>query len=255
MTPAEREMLADLAKKIAETPAADRDPEADELIRTNIGKRPDALYILTQTVVIQNLAIQHARQEIEELKQRLAQPVAPRPASSFLGSGVSPSGPRPSGMPASPPPPPTEPMPLPITQNAPPASGASSFLRSAAQTAAGVAAGALAFEGIRSLFGGGGFGGWGGPHLGSFGGGSFLGGAPAGETIINNYYDSPDATEQNSGGDASPGNAEDSTAPDDTEASYDDTGASYEESSSDEDTYADDGGYDDGGGFGGDESS
>ena len=64
----------------------------------------------------------------------------------------------------------------------------SSFLRSAATTAAGVAAGALAFEGIRSLFGGmehmGGFGG------GGMQGGSFLGGTP--ETIVNNYYDSPD---------------------------------------------------------------
>ena len=57
-----------------------------------------------------------------------------------------------------------------------------SFLRSAATTAAGVAAGALAFEGIESLFGHGG--GWGGGGLGS--------GAPVvDETVINNYYDDP----------------------------------------------------------------
>jgi hypothetical protein len=69
-----------------------------------------------------------------------------------------------------------------------PASGGSSFLRSAATTAAGVAAGALAFQGIESLMHGfghaAGFGGYGGPGLGDFGG------RPE-ETIINNYYDSP----------------------------------------------------------------
>ena len=66
-----------------------------------------------------------------------------------------------------------------------PAGGGSSFLRSAATTAAGVAAGALAFEGIESLMHG--FGhtaGFGGSGLGDFGG------RPE-ETVINNYYDSP----------------------------------------------------------------
>jgi hypothetical protein len=61
-------------------------------------------------------------------------------------------------------------------------------LRSAAQTAAGVAAGALAFEGIESLmhgFGGGGYG---------TGGGFGMGGGRPEEIINNNYY-----------GDASPG--------------------------------------------------
>ena len=66
--------------------------------------------------------------------------------------------------------------------------GGSSFLRTAATTAAGVAAGALAFEGIESLMHGfgnsAGFGGDGGY------GRSRPGGRP-GETVINNYYDSP----------------------------------------------------------------
>ena len=67
-------------------------------------------------------------------------------------------------------------------------SGMSSFLRSAGTTAAGIAAGALAFEGISSLFGGlGGLMG-GGHHQGM--GSGFLGGQPpGGETVINNYYD------------------------------------------------------------------
>jgi hypothetical protein len=65
------------------------------------------------------------------------------------------------------------------------ASGQPSFLRGAMQTAAGVAAGALAFEGIESMlhgFGHGGYG-WGGPGLGGFG--------ERPVEVINNYYDEP----------------------------------------------------------------
>src|SRR5580700_4305639 len=93
-------MLTELAEKIEKTPAPAHDPEADEFIRTNIGKRPDALYILTQTTLIQNLAIQHAQREIQELKQRVAQPAAMQP-SSFLGAGATPGTPRPAGVPGS----------------------------------------------------------------------------------------------------------------------------------------------------------
>jgi hypothetical protein len=252
MTPDEREMLTELADKIAKTPAPAHDPEADEFIRTNIGKRPDALYILTQTTLIQNLAIQHAQQEIQELKERLAQPGAAQPASSFLGAGVAPGGPRPASVPGSSSWPSPSPVPQPIPQNAPPAAEKPSFLRSAAQTAAGVAAGAFAFEGIRALFGGGGFGGLGGPHLGGLGGGSFLGGVPGGETIINNYYDTPGASDK--GGSEGDKNFDDSSSNDpDPSAASDDTASDSDDTSSDEDTYADDASYDDGGGSGGDD--
>ncbi len=65
---------------------------------------------------------------------------------------------------------------------APGASGG--FLRQAATTAAGIAGGAMLFQGISSLFG---------PH---YGGGMFSGMTPQpglGETVINNYYnDNPD---------------------------------------------------------------
>ncbi len=58
-------------------------------------------------------------------------------------------------------------------------------MRTAATTAAGVAAGALAFQGVESLIGG--FG-----HSAGFGGGSGFFGGGGGrpeETVINNYYD------------------------------------------------------------------
>jgi uncharacterized protein len=181
MTPDERQMLSDLANKIAQTPPPPKDAEAEEFIRSRIGSRPDALYLMTQTVLIQNLAIEQAQHQIEELKQQSPQAARPSVGGSFLGTQQPPRPGNPgynTGQNA----------PLPPPQYAPPSPGAPSpgggpsFLRGAAQTAAGVAAGALAFEGIRSLFSHPGYGGAG---LGGFGG------SPVEDTVINNYYDAP----------------------------------------------------------------
>jgi len=183
MTPDEKRMLADLASKIAQTPAPPRDPEAEEFIRTQIGKRPDALYLMTQTVLIQNLALDQARRQLQELQSRGGQTAS----GSFLnqGSGGGSYGQAPGqsypgnyGAP--------QPGYAQAGSTPQPGGGAPSFLRGAAQTAAGVAAGALAFEGIRSLFSHPGYGGMGGYGVGGFGGG-----APIDETVVNNYYDTP----------------------------------------------------------------
>lgn len=183
MTAEERNMLADLADKIAQTPAPPKDSEAEDFIRSRIGSRPDALYLMTQTVLIQNLALQRAQEQIQELQQR-SQTAPPASGGSFLGQ----SAPRASGGYG---PPYASPSPAPPqyaapSPSGPSPSGAGSFLRGAAQTAAGVAAGALAFEGISSLFSHPGYGG----GLGGFGGGGM--GAPV-EEVVNNYYDSPSA--------------------------------------------------------------
>jgi hypothetical protein len=180
MTPEERRLLADLAEKMAQTPAPARDAEAEEFIRKNIGSRPDALYMMTQTVLIQNMALQQAQVQIRDLQQRAAQGSGSQPGvgGSFLGQ-------QPTAQYGAP-------QPQSVVQQAGPGFGQSSsaggFLRGAAQTAAGVAAGALAFEGIRSLFSHSGFG-FGG---GGFGQAGLMGGVlPVEETVINNYYDSP----------------------------------------------------------------
>ena len=194
MTPDERKMLNDLADKIAQTPAPPRDPEAEDLIRTRIGSRPDALYLMTQTVLIQNMALQQAQQQIQELQRGAGQPSS---SGSFLGQGQSRGGGgayqgssyQGGGYQAGAAPPP--PQYLPPTPSAPSPGGAPGFLRGAAQTAAGVAAGALAFEGIRSLFSHDAGYGFGGPGLGGFGGG-----APVEETVVNNYYESPTGADQ-----------------------------------------------------------
>jgi hypothetical protein len=247
MTPEERQMLTDLANKVAQTPAPPVDPEAQELIRSKIGSRPDALYLMTQTVLIQNLALDHAKQQIQELQQQVAQGgTSSSPQSGFLGGSnppPAPRGPAPSygsggygGYSAAPPPPPPPPPSYyPPSAPAPASGGGSSFLRGAAQTAAGVAAGALAFEGIRSLFGGiEHMAGFGQPSSQGFGGFTGGGMGPGSETVINNYYDQP---APGSGGDS-----RDFVDPSDDSANYD---ASADDNTTDDSSNDDSGSYDD----------
>ena len=172
MTPQESSMLQDLIQKVEETQLTEKDPEAEQMLRQGLGRDPDAIYKLAQTVLVQNLALNQARAQIDQMKQAQLQ-APPARATSFLGGLLGHRDPAPPA-----PQPQYQQVPY---QQAPPQyatapiyvesgpSPAGSFLRSAATTAAGVAAGALAFEGIESLmhggFGGGGFGG------GGFGGG------------------------------------------------------------------------------------
>jgi hypothetical protein len=194
MTPEERRLLTDLAGKISQTPPPPRDPEAEDFIRKNIGSRPDALYLMTQTVLIQNMAIDQAHQQIRDLQQRAAQqPAGGYGAStgtgSFLGGQPSSAYSQPQYAPQQAPP---YAPPQPAASSGFGGGAAPSFLRGAAQTAAGVAAGALAFEGVRSLFSHPGFG-LGGSGLGFGQAGLMGGGMPVEETVINNnYYDSPE---------------------------------------------------------------
>lgn len=180
MTPQESAMLNDLVRKVQQTQLAEIDPEAESLLRQGLGRDPNALYILTQTVLVQNIALDQARQQIDQLKQP-----QPAHATTFLGSLL---GHR--EQPAPPPPPaysaqPTYAEPYPVA-----ASASGGFLRSAATTAAGVAAGALAFEGVESMLHGFGHGGMMGGGMG-YGGFGMGGGMPVEENVVNNYYDTP----------------------------------------------------------------
>ena len=193
MTQDELQLLTQLAYKIEQTPAVQKDPQADELIRTRIASRPDAVYLLTQTVMIQNLALEQAKKQIQDLQSRAPQG-APQSGGSFLPQQPQQSQAQGYGQPQYPqaPPPPQQGF------FGSGGGGGSSFLRSAGTTAAGIAAGALAFEGIRHLIGGsegGGFGGFGGGHhaSGFLGGDDALGGN-AHETVVNNYYGSEESS-------------------------------------------------------------
>jgi uncharacterized protein len=235
MTPDERNLLTDLANKIAQTPAPPRDAEAEDFIRTSIGRRPDALYLMTQTVLIQNMALQHAQEQIRDLQQ---QPARASAGGSFLGQQPSGYGqPNPAPQYAAPSqygaPPQYAAAP---PQYAAPAAGSSGpgFLRGAAQTAAGVAAGALAFEGIRSLFSHPGFGGSGFEGGSGFTGGG-LGSGMAPE-VINNYYDSPGQERGEHLADDSQTDTDD--VDDSTDAALDDADT-YDDSAQTDDSYDD----------------
>ena len=196
MTPQERDLIASLLSRLQQAANQPKDRDAEALIRQGIAAQPDAPYLLVQTVLIEDMALSEAHNRIKDLEQQLAaaQSAPQQQPTSFLGaarSSVPAAGPWGSPAPAAAPargPVWTQggasqqaaPAPSMVPAMAPLAapSASSGFLRQAATTAAGVAGGALLFEGISSMFG---------PHYGNM-----LGGMPAqpgiGETVINNYY-------------------------------------------------------------------
>src|SRR6516165_8187658 len=161
MTPEERNLVIELFDRLATLEDAQRDPEAEHLIRDGLRQAPNALYALVQTVLVQDEALKRADARIRELES--AAEAAPRD-QSFLG-GVRESvfgkregrGSVPSVRPgeAAPMSPAwhtaAQPMPAgPV--GAPPAPGGS-FLGTAAAAAAGVIGGSLLLSGIRSMMG------------------------------------------------------------------------------------------------------
>jgi uncharacterized protein len=200
VTPQEEQLLNSLVERVNQTQLQEKDPDAEALLNRSLGPNPDALYIMAQTVLVQNIALEQAKAQVTQLQQQ-AQQVRQQPAhaTSFLGSLLGHRDPEPQPQQQyipPPPPPPQYAQPQYMQpQYAPMGGGPPSFLRGAMQTAAGVAAGALAFEGVEAVLHG--IGGIGHPGFGfggaGFGGPGMMGGGferPE-ETVINNYYDQP----------------------------------------------------------------
>jgi uncharacterized protein len=151
----ERELITGLFGRLQPFESQPRDGEAEALIKDLAVRQPAAPYLLVQTVLVQEQALKAAQERIAELEARAGSAPA---ASGFLGSApkigpwgatagapAAPAGPRPSV-------PPTR-SPLQAAVAPQQGGGGGSFLRSAMATAAGVAGGALLFEGIRNLMG------------------------------------------------------------------------------------------------------
>ncbi len=214
VTPQEEQLLNSLVERVNQTQLQEKDPDAEALLNRTLGRNPDALYMLAQTVLVQNIALDQAKAQVAQLQQQVQQVRQPAHATSFLGSLLGHRDPEPA------PPPPYQPVNAQYAQPAPPQypqpgyqggqyvpvpSGQPSFLQGAMQTAAGVAAGALAFEGVEAVLHGlGGHSGygWGSPGMGmggfGMGGGGFE--RPVEETVVNNYYDEPGAHGAEHGG-------------------------------------------------------
>ena len=167
MTPEERNLVIELFDRLATLEDAQRDPEAERLIRDGLRQAPNAAYALVQTVLVQDEALKRADARIRELESGSSAETAP-PETSFLG-GVRESffgkregrGSVPSVRPgeAAPMSPAwhtgtqaTQPMPA-APVGAPMAPGGS-FLGTAAAAAAGVIGGSLLLSSIRSMMGG-----------------------------------------------------------------------------------------------------
>src|SRR5216683_4381201 len=195
MTPQEQEMIGDLIDRVQKTQLAEKDMDAEQMLQQGLGKNPDALYILAQTVLVQKYALEQAQAQLAQAKaqiEQMQQHPEPKHATSFLGSLLG------RNEAPAPPPPPPPPQGYAPPQQAYPqyvpvgggygapmgGGGGGGFLQNAMQTAAGVAAGALAFEGIESLMHGFGHAAGYGQGFGGFGG---EGQRPV-EEVVNNYY-------------------------------------------------------------------
>ena len=209
MTPEERQMLGSLFERINSAGATPRDSQAEAFINDAVHAAPFAPYVLAQTVLVQQQALEAAAHRIADLEAAARQGAGQQPEQgSFLGNlgrtifgGGAPSAPPRPGYDASayqrgpgptqgqgypPPPPPQQGYGAPQggPWGAPPQGGGGGFLQGAAQTAAGVAGGVVLGNMLGSLFGGHQGGGLFGGGLGGFGGAS----VPGSETI-NNFYE------------------------------------------------------------------
>src|ERR1700739_1016813 len=206
MTPQEKDLITTLLARLKSAGGQPKDPEAEALIRQAMSEQPDAPYYLARTVLIKDLSLHNAQNRIADLEKQLAdaQQAAKPTVTSFLGGlfGSHPPAPPAGGGPpagawARSPQVAAAPAAQPYGQGgyAQPGYGQSmpggggfmgggagggGFLRSAAATAAGVAGGALLFQGIESLFGN--------HYAGGLTGAGMTPGL--GETVVNNYYGS-----------------------------------------------------------------
>jgi hypothetical protein len=284
VTPQEEQLLNALVERVNQTQLQEKDPDAEALLNGSLVPNPDALYILAQTVLVQNIALEQAKAQVTQLQQQMQHARQPAHATSFLGSLLGhrdPEPQQPAYQPVNPQytqpqytqvaapsqfaQPPYQQPPYQQPQYVPVSGGPPSFLRGAMQTAAGVAAGALAFEGVEAVLHGlGGHPGYGWAG-GGFGMGPVMGGGfdrPVEETVVNNYYDDPNAQggehhgfEQ--GGERHFHESADQSGAQLTDASYETTGddrneidTSNADNSGLDNSNVDDGsGFDDGGGF------
>src|SRR5258706_1914462 len=74
MTPQEQQLVADLFERLASLEGQRRDPDAERLIREGLGRAPNSVYALVQSVLVQDEALKRASARIEELERAIAAP-------------------------------------------------------------------------------------------------------------------------------------------------------------------------------------
>lgn len=183
MNPEERQMITGLFDRMRQQGMADKDRDAEALIRDTVRQMPDAPYMMVQTILVQEMVLQNAQQQVQDLEERvrmLEAQARPQQSSggSFLGGlfgggakpaavpmagrqsggfGGAPGAPARPGSPWGNAPqqggyPPQQGGMMPMQQQAPAGGG---FMRTAMATAAGVAGGMLAASAISNMMNGG----------------------------------------------------------------------------------------------------
>jgi hypothetical protein len=250
MSPEERQLIAGLFERMRRFGSPEKDRDAEALIGQQIRALPDATYMLVQSVLVQEQALESAQTRIQELEERVQQlegsSEPPRKSGGFLGGywgrrDEQREDSRPSSVPqvgARATPPAYESRQPWSQPGAPPAQGAPAgggFMRSAISTAAGVAGGVLLADSLRSMLGG---------HGGSAWGGSPVGVSTQQHSADQAAQDAADDAAQDSADDAAQDSADDAAqdAEDDTAQDAADDAA---EDAADDGDYGDDFGGDD----------
>ena len=87
MTPQEQEMLQGLIQRVNQTQLPEKDIDAEQMLQQTLGRNPDALYILAQTVLVQQYALDQAQKQLADLRAQIAaQSQQPKHSTSFLGN-------------------------------------------------------------------------------------------------------------------------------------------------------------------------
>ena len=168
MNSQERDVISGIFERLKSVADAPRDPEAERFIAELVARQPYAPYAMAQAVYVQEQALREINDKVRDLEAQLKG--GGGQSGSFLGSlfgvGSSEQAPAPTqptrtsvpqaGMGSAPQwgTAPSQGMP----QQFPPAGqqpGGGGFLQGALAAAAGVAGGALLYQGLKGLFGGG----------------------------------------------------------------------------------------------------
>ena len=91
MTQQEQQLLDGLIQRVNNTKLTSKDPDAERFLINALGPNPDALYILCQTVLVQQFAMENSQHELATLRtqmQQLQQQAPPKSEehTSFLGN-------------------------------------------------------------------------------------------------------------------------------------------------------------------------
>jgi uncharacterized protein len=173
----ERRLISDLFERMRGYGAPDKDRDAEALISQSVRANPDAPYMLVQSVLVQEQALQAANNRVLDLEEQLrgmeeSDRSRGSGSGSFLGSiwggarrGEEPRSSVPQvGARATPSAydsrsdnrsPWSQSAQPPQQQPAPAAASGGGFMRSALTTAAGVAGGMLLADSVRNMLGGG----------------------------------------------------------------------------------------------------